>query len=230
MKTSIDELSEFIKYQKTDEFLKKIESQKNNLQELNQSGYTLLHVAAKIENSTSIINKLIELGLDIDIKDSNGNTPLMIAANYNCPKNVKTLLELKANHSIYNNNLNTALDLSCSGNYLETTKILIEHKADINSDNGNKKTPFIIAVYAQADIELIEYLLQNNADINYGDGNGTPLMYAIGYKNLTLVKYLLSKGAKINGFKNKSGEETLTYAKRVGDIEIINYLENHMKE
>jgi ankyrin repeat protein len=230
MKTSIDELSEFIKYQKTDEFLKKIESQKNNLQELNQSGYTLLHVAAKIENSKSIINKLVELGLDVDIKDPNGDTPLMISANYNCPKNLKTLLELKANHSIYNNSLNSALHFSCSGNYFESTKILIENKADVNADNGNKKTPFINAVYAQADIELIEYLLKNNADINYGNGNGTPLMYAIAYKNLTLVKYLLSRGAKIKGFKNKSGEDTLTYAKRVGNIEIINYLENQIEE
>lgn len=230
MSISIDELSEFIYYRKNDDFLNKIENQKNNLQKFNQSNQTLLHVAAKVEDSKSIIIKLIKLGLNVNIKDPDGNTPLIVAANYNCPNNVKTLLEFKADHSIYNNNLNTALHLSCSGNHLEPTKILVEHKSNINADNGNKRTPLINAIYAQADIQLIEYLLNNNADINYGNGNGTPLMFAISCKNLNLVKYLISKGARIKGYKNKSGEDTLTYAKRVGNTEIIEYLNESLKK
>ncbi|WP_299260769.1 ankyrin repeat domain-containing protein [uncultured Aquimarina sp.] len=221
---SIDELAEFIYQKKEREFFTEIEDKEINIYEFDQSNYSLLHVAAKVENSEAIIIKLIELGLDIDIKNSDGNTPLIVASNYNCPNNMQTLLKYRADTTIYNNDLNSALHITCSWNRLELTKILIEKGADVNIDAGNKRTPIINAIEAEADIDLIEFLLDNNADVNYGSGNGTPLMFAISGRNLMLIKYLLKRGAKIKSFTNRSGENTLEFAKRVGDEEIVNYL------
>ena len=55
------------------------------------NGYSLLHFAAQGGN-TSIINKLISLGLDIDLKDFYGKTPLIIAIEKNNSNAVKLLL------------------------------------------------------------------------------------------------------------------------------------------
>ncbi|MCV9930373.1 ankyrin repeat domain-containing protein [Flavobacterium sp. LS1R49] len=224
MKNSIDELSELIYQKKEDIFLSKIKDIKINIDEFNSTDISLLHLAALVEDSDIIIKNLIKLGSNINIKDSNGNTPVIYAANYNCPNNIKTLIKYNADLSLYNIDLNTPLHIACSGNNIIIAKILIENKAEINSDNGNLQTPLIKAIDSNTNFDLIEMLLNYGADINYGNGNGTSLMSAISYENIPLVKFLISKGAKIKGYKNKSGEDTITFAKRVGNNEIIDYL------
>ena len=230
MSMTIDELSELIYYRNVGDFQENVKNLKENISKLNSSDYSLLHVAAKVEDSEIIIEHLIELGIDVNIRDLGGNTPLMISANYNCPKNLKTLLQNKANTSLFNNDLNSALHLSCAGNHLESTKVLIQNGANPNADAGNKKTPLINAIKGKPNLKIIDLLLSNGADINYGNGNATPLMFAISYKNLELVKYLLDRGAEINGFTNRAGETTIQYAERVGDGEILKYLKDWKTE
>ena len=53
-------------------------------------GFSLLHSAARGGN-TSIINKLLSLGLDADLKDLYGKTPLIIAMEENNSDAVKLL-------------------------------------------------------------------------------------------------------------------------------------------
>ena len=57
----------------------------------NNGGFSLLHFAAQGGN-TSIINKLLSLGLDVDLKDLYGKTPLIIAIEKNNSDAVKFLL------------------------------------------------------------------------------------------------------------------------------------------
>ncbi len=46
------------------------------------------------------------------------------------------------------------------------------------------------------DLELIDFLIKNGADVNYFDGaEHTPLTMAIEYENIEIVKYLLDNGA-----------------------------------
>lgn len=54
-------------------------------------GYTLLHVAA-IVNNEDIVNYLLDLGLDINAQDNDGNTPLHIAVICAQSKHIKSLL------------------------------------------------------------------------------------------------------------------------------------------
>ncbi|WP_281233223.1 ankyrin repeat domain-containing protein [Flavobacterium gelatinilyticum] len=231
MKKNIDELSELIYQKKTDEFLNKIKNvKKTSIDDFSSTDAALIHIAALVEDSEVIIETLIEQGSNVNIKDYNGNTPLIHAANYNCPNNIKTLLQKMADLSLYNDELNNPLQIACSGNNYTISKILIENKANVNADNGNLKTPLIRAVEADASFELIEFLLNHGADINYGNGNGTPLMFAISHKNINAVKFLISKGAKIEGYKNRAGEDTLTFAQKVGNTEILDFLHIHLKK
>ena len=224
MSNAIDQLSELIYDQDERAFFDAIAHIDFPIDAYDSSEHTLLHVAAKVENSKNIIAKLVELGIDFDIADRDGNTPLHHAVNYGCLINVEFLLELGADLSIKNNKSNSPLHVACSNNNLECVRILISHKADVNLPGGNDKTPIIKAVEAEADIELIELLLQNGANINSGDGVATPLMVAISYGNLVLVKYLIGKGAEIEGYRNRNGEDALAFARRLDNQDIIDAL------
>lgn len=224
MINQLDELSEMIYDQDEATFFDTISGIDFDISAYNSSDHTLLHVAAKVEGSKNIIVKLIELGVNVNITDKEGNSPLHDAVNYNCPMNLITLLEFGADSSIKNNQLNTPLHVACSGNNYECARILIDNKANVNLLGGNGKTPIVKAVEAEVNTELIELLLDNGADINSGDGVTTPLMVAISYNNRELIKYLLSKGSKIEGYKNRNGEDALVFAKRLGNQEIIDIL------
>ena len=57
----------------------------------NNDGWTVLHSAAEGGND-EIVEKLLSLGLDIDSKDNNDRTPLMVATSHGKSKAVKYLL------------------------------------------------------------------------------------------------------------------------------------------
>ena len=62
-------------------------------------GFSLLHFAAQGGN-TSIINKLLSLGLDVDSRSSTGVTPLMTAALDGKKGAFETLLQRGADSSL----------------------------------------------------------------------------------------------------------------------------------
>ena len=64
----------------------------NNTVKVNNESRTYLHMAAYF-NQVDVLNYLIELGVDLDSKDDNGKTPLMIAARCGNLEAVKALLD-----------------------------------------------------------------------------------------------------------------------------------------
>lgn len=228
MGNTLNELSELIYLGDSDNFFKHLSKVEFDLNGTTSTKLNLLHVAAKTENSRNIILKLIEKGANKNIQDENGETPLFYAANYNCPENLKQLMECGADPLISNHRLNTPIHVACSGNHIDCVRILITYGVDVNLPNGNNYTPLFMAVYAEADIELLELLLDNDADINAGNRSGTPLMAALSCENLELVKFLIEKGAKIKGITNSFGEDALNFAKRVGNLELVTYLEENI--
>ncbi len=86
-----------------DLFLKLLNLQ-NDINQPDKNGMTLLHFAAEY-GRVSMATKLIELGIDIDAKDSYGNTALW-KATFNSRGNyelVKLLIDNNANPNSYNN-------------------------------------------------------------------------------------------------------------------------------
>lgn len=95
------------------------------------------------------------------------------------------------------------LFIACALNDLERVRWLISQGADVNSRNNPHPyslgmSPLHCAVQCEH-INIIQELLNSNADINQRDDMGeTPLHYAVDNENLEIVRYLLSKGADIN--------------------------------
>ncbi|MEI0797955.1 ankyrin repeat domain-containing protein [Brachyspira intermedia] len=109
---------------------------------------------------------------------------------------------------------------------LETIKKLIESKSlDVNynlGDKYSKSTPLIQAIkYKQTDI--INYLLENNADINLKEEltGFTPLMAS--FHDITITELLIEKGADIEA-RNVDGINALVYAVSLNDEEMVKFL------
>lgn len=99
---------------------------------LNKNNYVNINVfgIAKIliENNKNDIEKK---DIEIDFKNKEGYTPLMIASYKGNTDMVKLLLEYNASVDITNNYNYTALIYACIYGNLDVVKILLKHKANI---------------------------------------------------------------------------------------------------
>ena len=111
---------------------------------------------------------LIKYGANINAKDIDGNTPLMIAGSTNGIRSMKVLLKYNINTNEENNNHETALIQSIKyGNY-ESIITLIDYFKNHLSD------------------------IKNNIDLEKGDNNGlTPINYAIIYRKVLCLKLMI---------------------------------------
>ena len=110
---------------------------------------------------------LIENGAIIDVKDIDGNTPLMIAGSTNGIRSLKVLLKYNVNLNEVNNNHETALIQSTKyGNY-ESILTFIDYYKNHLKD-------------------------KNNIDLNKGDNNGySAINYSIIYRKVLALKVLI---------------------------------------
>lgn len=227
----LDLISEYVYNQDLDGLKTALDKWKGlDIAKYNRSGYTLLHVAAKVENSAEIIEFLVNKEIDINCLDSNGNTPLHEAVLYQCSNNLEVFINAGGDVNLPNEGKTTPLITACSSmdDNIECVKMLLENGAKINDVTNHlaSETALIAAISLDEEHEmaLVKYLIEKGADVNLG---GT-IMTAISYENIEMLHFLIEKGAKINRYININGENDLAFAKRVGNKEIIDYLEQQI--
>ena len=191
-----------------------------NLQ--NRNGNTAMHLACSMGN-TELVNLLVKFNANPVIPNSKGETPFTISIINNSLDIVTDLIDL-----IPSSHIKSAVITSCRLGYPSISSLLVRHlhlssqvldffiaslegdttslkqqltQSDINPNNTliSDITPLMIASSC-GHIEVLEYLLQAEADVNSKDEDGyTPLAYAItGSKSLTVVQRLLQSGANPN--------------------------------
>lgn len=99
-----------------------------------------------------------------------------------------------------------------------------KNTACINEANKDGFSPLILACYS-GNNEVIDFLIANNANVNYTSQEGTALMAATVKGNLDLVALLLKKGADPD-LKNKTGITALMYAVQFKNVDIVKLLLN----
>ena len=101
-------------------------------------------------------------------------------------------------------------DISRKGTVLELKLLFEKHPNQINTPNSNGYSPLVLACYYN-NKEVVSFLLENGADVNYNSGFGTPLMAAVVKNHQDIIVQLLQKNADVN-LSDESGTTALHYA------------------
>ena len=201
-----------------------IEDRKIDINEANDDGSTLLHLASEDEH-LGVVEYLIEHSADVNKGNNDGQTPLVFACQSNNETVIRYLVEHGADVNKENNQGEIPLMCSCELGNEAVVKYLIEKGANANKEDKNGEIPLFSACRSGNE-SLVKYLAEKiGADINKTDEEGnTPLMCACELGHETVVKCLVEHGADVNA-ENEEGLTPLFNAREIaGSDDIAEYL------
>ena len=173
---------------------------------------------------TDGVLSLIHKGVDVDVQDEKGMTPLMFAAQAGHVKLVVKLIEAGSNMNIQSNSGDTALIYATKKNKINCVQKLIELGANVNIQGGNGQTALNHATINK-DGSCLEMLLEGDANPHIVLNNGilTPLLLAINLHNLVGVDKLIRAGVNVN-YAPRNGIVPLCAAAFRGKVDIVKEL------
>uniref|UniRef100_A0A8C0EQA8 Uncharacterized protein n=1 Tax=Bubo bubo TaxID=30461 RepID=A0A8C0EQA8_BUBBB len=166
----------------------------NDIDALNSSSETLLHVAAA-NGHLMIMEYLISKGAKTDVKDRKGRTPLHRAAEKGHGDAVKMLLQ----HGAYMYSLDTEgktpLHLAAQKNHSHIVKMILKEEARSYRNKHN----FLHMAALKDESRLAKMLLKAGASTEGKDERGqTALSYAVSQGSENTAKVLLEAGASVD--------------------------------
>eukprot|EP00250_Pteridium_aquilinum_P019818 c24586_g1_i1 orf=552-1943(-) len=181
-----------------------------------------LHFAAQNGKDTVCQYLLEELNLPVDVRDNDGETPLIHAARHGHLQASLCLLEHGADPGVKGNELDaTALHHAAGAGSTEIVRLLLERGADVNvpSDAG----PPLIWAAGHDRLDVVKLLLECGADPNAStEDDVTALVTAAAAGACAIVDLLVAKGANVN--VSAGGATPLHIAADAGNDKIVNSL------
>jgi ankyrin repeat protein len=164
-------------------------------------------------------------GMNPNITDENGMTPLMYAAQNNDEALADILRRSGADPNAAGNGQagKTALIHAIERQKPEMIDFLLRNGADANKADRNGMTPLMYAA-RKRNLQIVKYLLSGGADVNAQARDGrTALIVASQEGNADIVKALLAAGANLEIRAEK--ETARDYAWRARNFEVAHILE-----
>ncbi|MCJ1471964.1 hypothetical protein MMC13_000607 [Lambiella insularis] len=182
-----------------------------------------LHIAA--ESDYELTRLLLDAEANIEIKDSNGWTPLHYAARKGKEDVASLLLERGAFIEAGTIAGYTALHMAVGNGHTATVRLLLDCGASANTHNSYGATSLHCAAASRKDsaCSIGRLLLERGASVDARDELGMPLHYAAGKGHAEFVQLLLESGADAT-LTNWKGEDALTLARRGGHEKVISLL------
>ncbi len=145
---------------------------------------------------TDLVTKLLNKGVDVDVKDEVGYTALIYAAGNGRTEIVKLLVR-EGNWTNRSESFGRAMAVAIGRRHLEIAKFLIEKGASLNERTKNHKlTPLMVAA-SNGYTEVVQALINNGADINAKSALGlTALRLAENQGHVEVVRFLQAAGAR----------------------------------
>lgn len=182
-----------------------------NINSKNKIGWTALMYAVWQENLAIFDELVAAKGIDLDEKNNEGATALIIASARGQYEWVKRLIEKNANLDIGDANGNTALMFAIINKHTNIARALIEKGANINLLTNDGVSAFMRAVDSN-NLELVDLLQQKGAEINIKGPLGmTVLIESARTGKEAIVQRLLGARADVN-IKDDAGKTALMYA------------------
>jgi ankyrin repeat protein len=166
---------------------------------------TALHVTiTEGKGQSEIIKALLAKKARIEARDSDGNTPLILAAKGDRLEALKLLLQARAAVNAEDSRGISALAWAAMKGAEQSALLLLEHGAKVDQASKDGMTPLFHAAHG-GHAEIVRALLEHRADPNpvenkYGD---SALMRAAQAGHQDVVELLLAKKAKVNHANHK---------------------------
>ena len=182
-------------------------------------------LGAASSGDTAAAARLLAQGADVDAKNNQGDTALLLAAKAGKIDTARLLVEKGANIEAKNDEGETALIAACTSGHADIAQLLVEKGAATDAPDDGGATPLMYAGLG-GNTTIIDLLLARGANINAQDDKGeTPLMYAASAGSVDAVKLMLQKNAN-SAAKDHNGLTALGYAKQWNRPEVVQWLEH----
>ena len=143
---------------------------------------------------------------------------------------VELLLQNGADYNHSDSSGYNPITMAIVCNNLEMVRILLSQGADLNQFGLHGLTPLIQAIFRAKlhphGLEIVRFLIEHGADVNLRDRdneNETPILHAIRFNNLEIIKILYKNGAKLDVIM-EDGFSHLTSACLFNMEEIVQFL------
>ena len=192
-----DQITDFTKAAKFDDIseVKSLIKSGVSPNTLDPKGNPMLFLATK-DKSAKVIDYLTNLpGIDINLANKSGETPLMIAAiEGNLPVAKYFVLSKKAD---VNNSGWTPLQDACTRGHLELAEFLVANGAKVNALSPNNSTALMMSVMSGNEY-LVKFLLDSGADLKIRNQQGlTAIDFADIYAKPWIGDGLRSRWSKL---------------------------------
>lgn len=165
----------------------------------------------------------MQAGVDIDMRNDVGWTPLMVSAFMGSEASAKMVLEAGADVHARDNLGYGPMHWAAYQGYPAVIELLIAKGGDVNVKSDKGLTPLLQAA-ARGHAETVKLLIKRGAFVNQPDKEGwIPLHKAVANGHLETVKLLLSAGADCNA-RHASGVTAVDIALQKERPEIIEAL------
>ena len=208
---------------------------KVNVNSQNRTGVTALHAACDRGIIAMVKELLLCEDIDIDKKDEQQNTPLHTACVSGENDIVVALIEAGAEVMTTNKDRMNPLQVAVVERKLEIVKTMLDMctgKKELLLQTAEKdgNTPFLLAVKT-GDEEMVQFFLDNGADIYYQNNNGTTALHlATSLNKVKIMELLYDADAENDHYLMESddwdGLTPLHYAAKYNHIEALEFLLN----
>jgi len=172
----------------------------------------------------SQVKDLLDEGLDVNGKNKNGWSALMIAASQGNMEMLKLLIEKGAAVDEKNTQGQTPLIFAAHWGHADVVRLLIEQGGvNVNLQMNDGWTALIDSI-SMDHTEVAKILIKSGADINAKSKNGwTGLMAAAYNNNVAIVNLMIENGADVNA-RDDLNRTALDIAKKEGHQQVVNLL------
>ena len=156
------------------------------------------------------VKALIEAGADVNTQDKNSNTALMMAASTGNVACLEELIQAGANVNSANNFGETGVSFAAMNDHRRCIMRLIDAGADVITPMAKMSSTAVPALIKSiVHHENMDYIIQaldSDVFIDNSHIKDKALMVAAEAGKLSIVKYLIRKGAAVNASNSQNGE------------------------
>ena len=183
-----------------------------NVNAKDKDGRTALMFAVWWRDCVEMVSLLVNAGAEVEARDKNGMTVLMLAFAKNRTGVASWLVGIGADVKARDADEVTMLHLAALWGSFVMVSMLIRRGLDVNAKDKMGNTPLDLAS-SQGHLLAVQALVKAGADVNAADANGvTPLMRAMGGKHDDVAQALCDVGADLR-VKDKEGHTAMFWGK-----------------